>query len=82
MVRIQLQFVVSAYVASDPSLMPQIEIIRKDSQNADMEVKEEGEGQKGFQNEVSEKNRILIEALSGEYALIVLKESNIETLIP
>lgn len=44
MVRIQLQFVVSAYVASDPSLMPQIEIIRKDSQNADMEVKEEGEG--------------------------------------
>ena len=86
MIRIQLQFVVAAYVASDPSLMPKVEIVKRNSLDADKQIGEQTEEQPAvneqFKNNVNQKNKMLIEALSGEYAEIVLKESDIGTLIP
>ncbi len=43
MIRIQLQFVVAAYVASDPSLMPKVEIVKRNSMDADQQIGEPSE---------------------------------------
>ena len=71
-----MQFLISAYIACDPSLMPKVEILKKNSMELEDTANQNSEvthsQQESFSDEIAKKYKQMIEALSGEIGEIVL----------